>query len=116
MRFVDEFGRRIKAFRLTGRQHEKCFGIFALKRAEGDQRKRLLGRYDAAGNNDWRASTALRFRSKPIGDRRSGRKFEVILQVPADLHSGWRRTQSTNSLGVPFILHEKSRSIGERTA
>src|ERR1700675_320547 len=44
-------------------------------------------------------------------DRRCRRKFQVVLQVSADLHALGRRTECANPFGVLFALHEKGSRI-----
>src|SRR5580704_751711 len=111
MGFVDELGSGRKALRLARGQHQKRFGIFPLQRAKGDQGVGLLRRDHASCNDDGRASTSLRFREKPMGDRRGRRKLQVVLQVAVDFDALGRRTECANPLGVLFALHEKGSRI-----
>jgi hypothetical protein len=61
MRFVDEFGGDSEALRFARGEDEKGLGKIALNDTEGDERERLFGGYDAAGNDDRPTSAALGF-------------------------------------------------------
>src|ERR1700722_2010609 len=111
MGFVDELGSGLEALRLARGQHQKRFGIFPLQRAEGDQRVGSLRADYASCNDDGRASTSLRFRQQPMGDRRGSRKLQVVFQVSADFDALGGGTECANPLGVLFALHEKGGSI-----
>src|SRR3984893_8140325 len=113
-RFVNEFRRSLKAFRLSRCKNQQRVGVLALHHAESNQCERLFGGHDAACDYDGRAALPAGFRFEPARKRRGGGKLHIVLKVSADRNALAWRAQSANALRVLLALHQERARVSQR--